>query len=100
MRTLWERVFLPSEPKYWPERDYLGWHRKRHGFPAWGDGVAKTAPAGGLRSDKDLLDNLDPCCNVQEEFAGPDGEILRAFDKRLHFPASLLNIQFVYRVPE
>jgi putative restriction endonuclease len=26
------RVFLPSEPKYWPERDYLGWHRKRHGF--------------------------------------------------------------------
>jgi putative restriction endonuclease len=26
------RIFLPSEPKYWPERDYLGWHRKRHGF--------------------------------------------------------------------
>lgn len=26
------RVFLPSEPKYWPERDYLRWHRKRHGF--------------------------------------------------------------------
>jgi putative restriction endonuclease len=26
------RVFLPSEPKFWPERDYLGWHRKRHGF--------------------------------------------------------------------
>jgi putative restriction endonuclease len=27
-----KRIFLPSEPKYWPERDYLGWHRKRHGF--------------------------------------------------------------------
>jgi putative restriction endonuclease len=27
------RVFLPSEPKYWPEPDYLEWHRKRHGFP-------------------------------------------------------------------
>jgi putative restriction endonuclease len=26
------RVFLPSEPKYWPEHEYLGWHRKRHGF--------------------------------------------------------------------
>ncbi len=26
------RIFLPSEPKYWPERDYLGWHRKRHGL--------------------------------------------------------------------
>ena len=26
------RIFLPSEPKYWPERDYLGWHRKRHAF--------------------------------------------------------------------
>jgi putative restriction endonuclease len=26
------RVFLPTEPKYWPERDYLSWHRKRHGF--------------------------------------------------------------------
>jgi putative restriction endonuclease len=28
------RIFLPSEPKYWPEPDYLGWHRKRHGFPS------------------------------------------------------------------
>jgi putative restriction endonuclease len=28
------RIFLPSEPKYWPESDYLGWHRKRHGFAA------------------------------------------------------------------
>jgi putative restriction endonuclease len=26
------RIFLPSEPKYWPEHDYLGWHRKRHSF--------------------------------------------------------------------
>jgi putative restriction endonuclease len=30
------RIFLPSEPKYWPECDYLGWHRKRHGFSAGG----------------------------------------------------------------
>lgn len=28
------RIFLPSEPKYWPEPEYLGWHRKRHGFPS------------------------------------------------------------------
>lgn len=26
------RVFLPGDPKYWPEPDYLEWHRKRHGF--------------------------------------------------------------------
>ncbi|TRZ51333.1 hypothetical protein D4S03_05280 [bacterium] len=26
------RVFLPSDPKYWPEYCYLDWHRKRHGF--------------------------------------------------------------------
>jgi putative restriction endonuclease len=26
------RAFLPSDPKYWPEPDYLEWHRKRHGF--------------------------------------------------------------------
>jgi putative restriction endonuclease len=26
------RIFLPTEPKYWPERDYISWHRKRHGF--------------------------------------------------------------------
>lgn len=24
------RVFLPSDPKYWPERSYLDWHRKHH----------------------------------------------------------------------
>jgi putative restriction endonuclease len=28
------RVFLPSDPKYWPEHKYLDWHRKLHGFPA------------------------------------------------------------------
>ena len=28
------RIFLPSDPKYWPERIYLNWHRKRHGFPS------------------------------------------------------------------
>lgn len=28
------RVFLPSDPKYWPEHTYLDWHRKRHGFPS------------------------------------------------------------------
>jgi len=27
------RIFLPSDPKYWPEYTYLDWHRKRHGFP-------------------------------------------------------------------
>jgi putative restriction endonuclease len=27
------RVFLPSDPKYWPEPTYLDWHRKLHGFP-------------------------------------------------------------------
>jgi putative restriction endonuclease len=27
------RIFLPSDPKYWPEPAYLVWHRKRHGFP-------------------------------------------------------------------
>ncbi len=26
------RIFLPSDPKYWPEHIYLNWHRKRHGF--------------------------------------------------------------------
>jgi len=26
------RIFLPSDPKYWPERDYIDWHRKQHGF--------------------------------------------------------------------
>jgi len=26
------RVFLPSDPKYWPEHTYLDWHRKQHGF--------------------------------------------------------------------
>ena len=26
------RIFLPSDPKYWPEHAYLDWHRKRHGF--------------------------------------------------------------------
>jgi putative restriction endonuclease len=28
------RVFLPSDPQYWPEHTYLEWHRKRHGFPS------------------------------------------------------------------
>ncbi|MCX5847305.1 MAG: HNH endonuclease [Deltaproteobacteria bacterium] len=28
------RIFLPSDPKYWPEYTYLDWHRKRHGFPS------------------------------------------------------------------
>ena len=28
------RIFLPSDPKYWPEYSYLDWHRKRHGFPS------------------------------------------------------------------
>lgn len=28
------RIFLPSDPKYWPEPRYLAWHRKRHGFPS------------------------------------------------------------------
>jgi putative restriction endonuclease len=28
------RIFLPSDPKYWPEHNYLDWHRKRHGFPS------------------------------------------------------------------
>lgn len=26
------RIFLPSDPKYWPEHSYLDWHRRRHGF--------------------------------------------------------------------
>jgi putative restriction endonuclease len=26
------RIFLPSDPKYWPEYTYLEWHRQRHGF--------------------------------------------------------------------
>ena len=26
------RIFLPSDPKYWPEYTYLDWHRKRHRF--------------------------------------------------------------------
>ncbi len=26
------RIFLPSEPKYWPEPTYLEWHCKRHDF--------------------------------------------------------------------
>ncbi len=26
------RIFLPSDPKYWPEQTYFDWHRKRHGF--------------------------------------------------------------------
>ena len=28
------KIFLPSDPKYWPEHTYLDWHRKRHGFPS------------------------------------------------------------------
>jgi putative restriction endonuclease len=27
------KIFLPSDPKYWPESTYLGWHRRQHGFP-------------------------------------------------------------------
>ena len=26
------RIFLPSDPKYWPEYTSLEWHRTRHGF--------------------------------------------------------------------
>jgi putative restriction endonuclease len=26
------RIFLPGDPKYWPEQSCLEWHRKRHGF--------------------------------------------------------------------
>jgi putative restriction endonuclease len=26
------RIFLPSQPKYWPEHSYISWHRKQHGF--------------------------------------------------------------------
>jgi len=26
------RLFLPSDPKYWPEHNYISWHRKQHGF--------------------------------------------------------------------
>ncbi len=29
-----KRIFLPSDPKYWPEYSRLAWHRKRHGFPS------------------------------------------------------------------
>jgi putative restriction endonuclease len=28
------RIFLPSDPKYWPEPTYLDWHRKQLGFPS------------------------------------------------------------------
>jgi putative restriction endonuclease len=28
------RIFLPNDPKYWPEPTYLEWHRKRHSFPS------------------------------------------------------------------
>jgi putative restriction endonuclease len=28
------RIFLPSDPRYWPEPTYFEWHRKRHGFPS------------------------------------------------------------------
>lgn len=27
-----QRIFLPSDPKYWPERAHLEWHRRKHGF--------------------------------------------------------------------
>lgn len=27
------RIFLPDDPRYWPEQHYLEWHRKRHDFP-------------------------------------------------------------------
>ena len=26
------RIFLPSDPRYWPEHTCLDWHRRRHGF--------------------------------------------------------------------
>ena len=25
------RLFLPSDPKYWPDQTHLVWHRSRHG---------------------------------------------------------------------
>lgn len=27
------RIFLPDNPRYWPEQHYLEWHRNRHAFP-------------------------------------------------------------------
>ena len=26
------RLFLPSDPKYWPDQLHLSWHRRRHGI--------------------------------------------------------------------
>ena len=26
------RIFLPSDPKYWPEHSYISWHRNQHSF--------------------------------------------------------------------
>jgi putative restriction endonuclease len=26
------RISLPDDPRYWPEQDSLGWHRRHHGF--------------------------------------------------------------------
>lgn len=26
------KIFLPADPKYWPDRTCLDWHRRRHGF--------------------------------------------------------------------
>lgn len=42
---------------------------------------------------KYLLDNLDSCCNVQEELARPNGEIFRVFDKRVY---PVMGILFVF----
>ncbi|MGA2747213.1 MAG: HNH endonuclease [Verrucomicrobiota bacterium] len=25
------RLFLPSDPKYWPDQKHIAWHRSRHG---------------------------------------------------------------------
>jgi putative restriction endonuclease len=27
-----QKIFLPTDPKYWPDYSYLDWHRKHHGF--------------------------------------------------------------------
>jgi putative restriction endonuclease len=27
------RIFLPDNPRYWPEQQYLEWHRKQYDFP-------------------------------------------------------------------
>jgi hypothetical protein len=41
------------------------------------------------------LNNLDPRCDVQEEFAGPDGENFRVSCKTLHFAKCILHLHIV-----